>query len=352
MNKTLRIGFRLDASDTIGTGHVMEITSLINQLRRHLAFEPVVLTSNNSFAISKFREAQVNNINVVSAGASEETELEEIIAVLRQHRVSHLVIDLLHRSDAFYGHLHQRLTSTCVILDNNEHKELAATIVVNFSVTQDPAWYQKAASYKTRYLIGPRYFFWDEAIQGIHPCDPRPAVDTVLVNQGGSDPYGLTVKILRAVAQENLPQKFVFVLGGHVQERHRAELEKIRSCLNSNFLFFENLPRNTLYRLMQASDMAISAAGNTLYELLSIGVPTIVISHDDLHDEVAKAFARQGAVVNLGIGDELAEGQIAAALRELAADYPLRQRLQRNGQNLCGNYHGSTLVDELMRLYA
>lgn len=351
MNKTLRIGFRLDASDTIGTGHVMEITSLINQLRRHIAFEPVVLTSNNSFAMSKFREVEINNINLISAGASEETEIEETLAILSQHSVSHLVIDLLNRSDAFYGHLHQRLTSTCVILDNNEHKELAATIVVNFSVTQDPAWYPKAASYKTRYLIGPRYFFWDEAIQGIQKPNIGPKVDTVLVNQGGSDPYGLTVKILRAVEKENLPQKFLFVLGGHVQERHRAELEKMRSCLNSNSLFFENLHRNTLYSLMQASDMAISAAGNTLYELLYIGVPTIVISHDWLHDEVAKAFERQGAVLNLGIGDELAEGDMVAALRELATKYQLRQRLQRNAQNLFGNYHGPTLVDELTRLY-
>jgi spore coat polysaccharide biosynthesis predicted glycosyltransferase SpsG len=351
MNETLRIGFRVDSGDTIGTGHVMEISSLINQLRKHIFFEPVVLTSNNDFAISKFREAEINNINLISAGASEETELEEILAVLSQHGVSHLVIDLINRSDDFYGFLHQRLPSTCVILDNNEHKELAASVVVNFSVTQDPAWYQTATAYETRYLIGPRYFFWDEAIQGTQKRHIRPEVDTVLVNQGGSDPYGLTVKILRALEAENLPQKFLFVLGGHIQEGHRAELEKMRNCLNSKSVFFDNLPRNALYRLMQASDMAISAAGNTLYELLYIGVPTLVISHHRMHDEVAKAFKRQGAVINLGIGDELAEGHMVAALRDLAANYDLRQRLQRSGQNLFGNEHGPTLVDELVRLY-
>jgi spore coat polysaccharide biosynthesis predicted glycosyltransferase SpsG len=126
----------------------------------------------------------------------------------------------------------------------------------------------------------------------------------------------------------------------------------MRNCLTSNSIFFDNLPRNALYRLMQASDMAISAAGNTLYELLYIGVPSLVISHHRRHDEVAKAFEHQGTVINLGIGEELAEGHIVAALWELAADYDLRQRLQRRGQDLLGDEHGPTLADELVRLYS
>ena len=351
MNETMRIGFRVDAGDAIGTGHVMETISLITQLRRYLEFEPVVLTINNDFAISKFREVKVNNINIISDGVSEETELEEIIAIHSQHGVAHLVIDLTSRSESFYGHLYKRLTSTCVILDNNEHKEIPASIIVNFSITQDPTWYQATTTYGTRYLIGPRYFIWDEAIRVSHKPNIGPEVSTVLVNQGGSDPFGLTLKILQAIEHENLPQKFLFVLGGQVQKRHRDELDKMSRHFKSNSVFFDNLPRNTLYSLMQASDMAISAAGNTLYELLYIGVPTIVISHHRLHDEVARAFERRGVLVNLGIGDRLTPERLLAAFQELAGDYPRRQSLQRKGQNLFGRDHGSPLVDELVRLY-
>ncbi|MCK9376426.1 MAG: hypothetical protein M0P73_09760 [Syntrophobacterales bacterium] len=351
MNEILRIGFRVDAGDTIGTGHVMETISLITQLTRCLEIEPVVLTNNNDFAINRFREVKINNIHFISDGISEEAELEEIITVLSQQNISHLVIDLLNRSEEYYGYLYNRLTSTCVILDNNEHKELPATVVVNFSVTQHPTSYQMATTYETKYLIGPRYFFWDEAIRGTQKHHLGQDVDTILVSQGGSDPYGLNLKILQAVEQENLPQKFWFVLGGHVQERHRDELEKMSSHLKNQVIFFDNLPLNTLYSLMQASDMAISAAGNTLYELLYIGVPTIVISHHLLHDEVARAFERQGAVINLGIGDELAERDILGAVRKLAANYPLRQDLQINGQNLFGNHQGSSVAAELVKLY-
>jgi UDP-2,4-diacetamido-2,4,6-trideoxy-beta-L-altropyranose hydrolase len=351
MTETMHIGFRVDAGDTIGTGHVMEIISLITQLKEDIDFEPVVLTTNNDFAVSKFREVGINTIVIISTSISEETELQEVIDILSQYRVSHLVIDLINRSEAYYEHLYKRLKSTCVILDNNEHKQLPATFVVNFSVTQDPNWYKTATAYKTRYLIGPQYFFWDKAIQGIQKHHLRPEVDTVLVNQGGSDPFGLTGKILRAVDQENLPQKFLVVLGGHVQEGHRMELEKTSRHLKNKSVFFDNLPRRTLYSLMEASDMAISAAGNTLYELLYIGVPTMVISHHQMHDEVAKAFARQGAVMNLGVGHELAERGMAMAIQKLAANYPLRQSLQHNGQKLFDNKPGSTLAAELVRLY-
>lgn len=351
MTETMRIGFRVDAGDTIGTGHVMEVISLITQLREDINFEPVVLTSNNDFAVSKFREAEINTIHNISSGVPEETELEEIITILSQYSVSHLVIDLINRSEAYYGYLYKKLTSTCIILDNNEYKELPASVVVNFSVTQDPTWYKTATTYGTRYLIGPQYFFWDKAIRGTQKRNLHPEVEAVLVNQGGSDPFGLTVKILRAVEQENLPQKFLFVLGGHVQKGHRIELEKTSRHLKSNSVFFDNLPRETLYSLMEAADMAISAAGNTLYELLYIGVPTLVISHHQAHDEVAKAFERRGAVMNLGVGHELGEREIAAAIQKLATNYPLRQRLQHNGQKLFDNRYGSTLTAELVRLY-
>jgi len=351
MNEGLRLGFRVDAGDTIGTGHVMEMISLIRGLRTRLAFEPVVLTAPNEFAVSKFREAGVDQIHLLASGP-EEKEVAEILAVLEGQGVRHLVLDLPHRSDYFYARLHSQLARTCVVLDDSDHRELAATVVVNFSITQDPAWYERASRFETRYLIGPKYFPWDDAIQEAKRGNLPPEVTTILINQGGSDPFGLTVKILHAMEQSNLPQKFFFVLGGHVQAQQRSELAQMRPDLQLQAEFFDNLPRSEFYRLMQASDLAISAAGNTLYELLYIGVPTLVISHHRLHDEVARAFEHRGALVNLGMGDRLAPGRLVEELREIAADYPRRLSLQRHGQDIFGRNHGCALVDELVRLYS
>ncbi len=52
--------------------------------------------------------------------------------------------------------------------------------------------------------------------------------------------------------------------------------------------------------IMQKCDFAVSAGGNTLYELCAVGVPTVVYSIADSQLEFAKGFDKAGAAKYAG----------------------------------------------------
>ena len=238
-------------------------------------------------------------------------------------------------------------------MDNDEHKEVPASVVVNFSITQDPDFYRNASKYNSKYLIGPAYFWFDELLHQMKPvCVAGPEVERCFLNQGGSDPYGLTLKIIRSLELWNFEQEFHVVSGGLLQAEHKSGLKNISNSLKGDYKFYTDLSKLDLYRLMEKSDLAISAAGNTLYELAFLGVPTLVISHDQLHDRVAAAFEQKGAVVNVGIGTQITEAQIAAAIRQVIDDRQKRVTLNENARSLFINRPGASLVDELVGLYS
>jgi UDP-2,4-diacetamido-2,4,6-trideoxy-beta-L-altropyranose hydrolase len=348
----LKIAFRFDASNIIGTGHLMEIISLIEALREKSKFDAFILTNQNSFTADKLREYDINNIIYLGEYPTEEAEAREIDSILGKINCKHLVLDLLDRSEDYYGYLKRKLTTTCVILDDGEHKEIDASVVVNYSITQDPDFYRGAKKYATQYLIGPPYFFLDDAIIKTRPVTVGPNVERIFINQGGSDPFGLTAKIIRALELDNFGQEFHVVLGGLLQDEHRIELEHLKDDVQGNYKFYSNLPKINMYALMGKSDLAISAAGNTLYELAFLGVPTLVLSHDQRHDVVACAFAQKQAVINLGIGASVSESQIVAALKRFINDEPARMALSNNARSLFNSGMNTSLVEELIRFYS
>ncbi len=112
-----------------------------------------------------------------------------------------------------------------------------------------------------------------------------------------------------------------------VEEKLRAELRTLEEEGRNSYSFAWGVPPQEMEDIMERSDLAITAAGNTLYELAVFGVPSLIVSHHERHEAVAGAFAARGAAVNLGIGTGLPPEAIARATRELLGDRAGRQAL-------------------------
>lgn len=349
-NHKLKIGFRVDAGNVVGTGHLTEVISLIKSIRKRIPFTPVVITKYNPFTLERLK-LNVNVIKYIPDDISEKGEADEIITILKKENCRHLVIDLLNRSNEFYDFLNDNFKSTCVILDNSEHKEIPATVMVNFSITQEPAFYQKAKKYETKYLIGPKYFPVNESIKKIKPIRIKEKIERIFVNQGGSDPYGLTAKIIRALEKVNFTQEVDVVVGGALEEHHRRELEDMKHSLKGNYRFYSNITQSQLYEILLNADLALSAAGNTLYELAFLGMPTLIISHHQRHDEVARAFEKRGAAVNMGLGKNITESQITKTFLKFLDNYLVRATLSQKAKEVLDGYGSDRLTDELTKIY-
>jgi len=320
--------FRADASVTTGTGHLMECLTLASFLGRTFSSGSLFLVNGFPPAL-RVLDGQGYRYRIVPPGLSDAEEQAWISGILGETGAWLLACNLLGRGDGFYAGLRGRGARLMVILDDGIPRPTPGDIVVNWSILQEESYYAGFAGDGTRYCIGPRFMPMREGLheRWLRPREIPDRVRSIFVNQGGSDPFGLTAGILRALELLDLPQEIVVVVGGAVTDRHREELISLGEHARNSYTFAWGVPPQEMEDLMERSDLAITAAGNTLYELALFGVPSLIVCHHERHQAVAERFAGMGAAVNLGIGTGLPPETIAGAVGKLLGDRAKRQAL-------------------------
>lgn len=119
------------------------------------------------------------------------------------------------------------------------------------------------------WLVGPRWHpmrkpFWDDLSRG----PSRKTVEDVLILAGGVDHRRLSGRIAHVVARA-LPSAKIHVVQG--------QGASTPTDLPPNATLVTSLSAVEMRELMLTSDLAISAAGQTLYELARCGCPTILV---------------------------------------------------------------------------
>jgi len=116
----------------------------------------------------------------------------------------------------------------------------------------------------------------------------------VLVAMGGSDPNYLTYKVLSSLLKLPEPINVKVAIGPAFSPDTR--LDKIEKLPNVHFI--KN--KEDLSSIMAESHIAITAIGITIYELVSVGVPAIVISNFEEDNQDMEALKKLGVHLPLG----------------------------------------------------
>jgi spore coat polysaccharide biosynthesis predicted glycosyltransferase SpsG len=141
-------------------------------------------------------------------------------------------------------------------------------------------------------------------------------VNHVLVLFGGTDPSGLALSSLRALEEIGFTGKVSCVRGlgaSEIEGDFKLDLEMLRDVKNMG-------------ALMASADLALSSAGRTITELMSIGVPTICLAQNQ--KELTHTHAtKSNGVINLGLGSLISKADLAASIAALIKDSALRAEL-------------------------
>ena len=126
------------------------------------------------------------------------------------------------------------------------------------------------------YLLGVGYAplrreFWDVPEKSI-----RDNLEIVMITFGGADIRNLTPKVLKLLV-DTYPKLFKKVIIGK-GFCNTAEIEELKDK-NTELIYYPNAAE--MKKIMLESDVAISAGGQTLYELARVGVPTIAVAVAD-----------------------------------------------------------------------
>jgi spore coat polysaccharide biosynthesis predicted glycosyltransferase SpsG len=340
----VRLFYRADGSAAIGTGHLLRGFRIATEMRRHGDHQVVFGVRAHPWAVERVRQAGLDNVTL-PLGLTPEQELERCVHEASRLQCDTAAVDLLDTpaEPDLCGAL-RAAGLRVVTFDDTGPGRLSANHVINFLVRDpDPAALAQAgaqlyegAEYAT---LAPEYVGRNDDRKEIRPRAAR-----LLITMGGGDAAGLAVKSLQAL-RPGPPLTVVVVVGSAF-----PHMESLRNAAahSSHVVRIEDAVA-TLMPEWEAADMAIVAGGLTMHEALVMGVPSIAVCQDVWHQPfLARLFAREGVMVDLGAGRETSEDAIGRAVSDLAADSVRREAMSRAGQRLCDGRGTERVVDILL----
>ncbi|MBD5483106.1 MAG: UDP-2,4-diacetamido-2,4,6-trideoxy-beta-L-altropyranose hydrolase [Lachnospiraceae bacterium] len=326
------IYFRADANAQVGYGHLMRCLTIADACEGR-GLNPVFVTadeeSQGTIAARGFPCLTLNTDH-----RNMESELGKLPALLADG--APVVLDSYHVTKHYVETLKEN-GHRVAWMDDLKEQEYPVDMLINYNV------YAKQLDYpmdrdtgsgvhpvgkrdgRCTYLLGPGYAPVRPSFRR-EDAGVRETLGTVLVTTGGSDPYGAGVWFAKLFA-ERLPDAKILVVCGPYA-KGKDELYRLAEQ-NGNIEVVEGC--SDLSSLMHESDLAVAAAGSTLYELCAAGLPGVLYYLADNQRMGAEAFARETGVVNLGdIRAESfpteADAQLTAVLAHLTAA-PERKKL-------------------------
>lgn len=163
---------------------------------------------------------------------------------------------------------------TAVYFDDDLRIDYPRGFVLNGAIFAEQLPYPKKDDVTN--LLGTMYTpirreFWDTPPKLI-----RKEVETLMVTFGGSDMCNVTPKV-----QKVLNETYPYLQKRIIVTRLFANMSEIKKLQDKNTELIYEPDAAELKEVMFESDIAISAGGQTLYELARIGVPTIAVSTAD-----------------------------------------------------------------------
>lgn len=317
-----KIIIRADASEAIGMGHVYRALAAAQELARHqilIASDEAKPLGPALFANYPFELAQV-------AG-------DDGFAKLVEERQPDIVIlDQLDTSAEYVRRLKGACQRVVTFEDLGPGAAEADLLVSDL--------YQNLDMPEERQLSGIRNAILAPNFETVAaPAEFRTNVERVLLVFGGTDPSGLTDKALEALAHASFKGEVVVVAGPGVRRTLSLAKHGLRGEILTNVKYMPGV--------MRTADLAISSAGRTVTELISLGVPVLCLCQNERELTHTHAAARFG-VVNLGLGALVDTATLGAHIRRLIDAPDLRRILRERALHETAGRCNAAVIKRIM----
>ncbi len=300
-----KIVFRTVGKMQLGMGHVYRCLTLAYKLTGHeLLF---VADMESDLGIARIREA-----NFPIRAVKDEAEFE---ALLQEVQPDILVNDILDTSVSYMTMVSKYCKRVVNFEDVGEGAKYADAVI--------NALYEKREMLPNEYY-GSKYFCIRDEFLEEEPKEFSKEVENILVIFGGADPSNLTGRLYEIckVLHPKMPKvNFHFLLGFAYPHK-----DAILTDEENRIYIHVDVKRVSAY--MNKMDLAITSQGRTVYELASMGVPSIVMAQNEREAEHVFAGIQNG-FINLGLGKKLDALTIISTIRWLIATPNVRKEMRK-----------------------
>ena len=331
---------RADASEQIGSGHLMRCLTLADRMRRegtevHFICRDLVGNLNHLVHEQGFplhvlpRHADDPSLSGYAAWltVAQETDARETGEVLcTLAPIMRLVVDS-YALDEVWERIVRPLVGEIFVIDDLANRKHDCDILLDqnfYRVMQHR--YDGLVPPSCKLLLGPSHALLREefyaAKKKLSQRDGH--LRRILVFYGGSDVTHETEKAVRALLHLSLSAVDVDVIIGG-SNAHRMQIEKL--CAPYDFLHTYCAVSN-MAEFMSNADLCLGAGGTTTWERCFLGLPAIVTAIAENQLAVCRDCADAGLIYYLGRWDEVTENDIASAVSGTMDMHHLR-RLQK-----------------------
>lgn len=322
---------RADASVAIGTGHVMRCLALAQAWQDGGGKAVFAMASATRAMETRLAVEQCESVSIPAEGGSCE-DAKQTIERARQLDAEWIVVDGYNFDGDYQQQIKNAGFNVLCLDDIGLSKHYPADLILNQNIHANEDLYRNREGY-TRCLLGPRFVLLRREFLD-RPQAMRSTAEAgrgVLVMMGGTDPENVSAKVMNAaISLSGESLELVVVAGGG--NPHIEELERLASRSKGAVRVVKD--PDSIPELMLWADLAISAAGSTVWEMCWLGLPAILITLAKNQEPGAAELARRGIALCLGSHEQLDETQLIHELRELVHSRERRQHMAQLGQEL------------------
>lgn len=307
---------RCDASNSIGSGHVIRCRTLARELQRQgakISFLcrrqpgdliallerdfPVIALPDQSLALCEGLEGR--NLYGAWLGCTQEQDAAQCLAALAEAGIKsaswlvtdHYGLDAIWETKLISGLTNGHGLPKLLVIDDLADRPHQADLLLdqNFFGEASEHRYQDLVPPHCHQMLGPYYALLGPEYAQLHPLVPqRTELRRLLVFFGGVDPDNLTAQVIEALLDPVVIDLAVDVVLG-LQSPHRTTVEELVAIRPNTTL---HDPKSSLAGLMARADLAIGAVGATTWERACIGLPCISIPIASNQIPVSKILAQ------------------------------------------------------------
>ncbi|WP_292794854.1 PseG/SpsG family protein [Microbacterium sp. UBA6633] len=333
----MRCLIRADASEAIGTGHVMRCLTIAEELTAR-GHEVVLRGSVENVAWLEAR--------IIEAGVTVESVPPGTMSTRAAdyEGIEMMIIDSYTiPADAITAA--NRIVPVMLVIDG-DGRGADATRYLDQNLGADGG--SLSPTQRRRLLAGPRYALVRKEIVALRRPDVREISGRprICAFMGGSDPTGAMVTVAGALEALSVPADIDLVVTDRWRDAVTARAGRLEGVR-------VHPPTPRLPHLLAAADVAVSATGTSAWDVCTLGVPAVFAAVVDNQRAGFAALMHEGLALGVDLSTSTdAEADLTAAVERLLDDAPLRRRLFAACADLFDGRGAARVADQVEALAA
>ena len=362
------IVIRVDASNNIGSGHVMRCIALAGELKaagmsvyficRDLPGQMVSQIQSYGFKVTLLPRPEKNYIPVDNdlyhadfLAVSWLKDAEDTIRAIGPKLCDWLIVDN-YAIDARWHNKLRIMTSHIFVIDDLADRKLDCDLLLDQTFGRKHSDYQARINGNSKSLLGPRYALLRQEFINMREYSltrrVSPELNHLLITMGGIDSKNLTSYLLDKLDKCSLPIGLTITIVMGVNAPNLKSVYRIAKKMQNPIRVKINV--SDMATIMSNSDLAIGAAGSTSWERCCLGLPSLMIVLAKNQQKISESLTAANAAILIGEPFSLGFDQQLKKTLLLCFSQPEKlSEMSRVAADITDGYGATRVTQELIQ---